>query len=397
MQRKLATTFAASGGSALLAFMFGATGAIAFGILPAGADGARWADSTVQIELHESGTSDVSDGSDLEAVRRALASWNQVDCSKLELVESGTTTATGNLVVGGGTDGINRVLWVEDGSFPGGPGTLGLTLVNYDSASGVINEADIVFNGYNTNRPWSTAGDGNGIDVESIAVHELGHLIGLRHVFDGHNLSDPPTMSARPDGSTVYRSLHADDMAGACFLYPRDSYACATDCDCPTLKPNDVNAFEYGGGQMVCNDGTCAMSSTTDLPLGAECGAGSTCASGLFCQPTEAASFCSQSCTPNTANACPGGLTCFDFGGPGACLPGNWEDTSICLADVGAKIENPEDQEGDCQGDDCPGSGEDEAPGGCSAVLGSPGGNGTMASALFALLLATNWRRRRKG
>jgi hypothetical protein len=392
MPVRIPSLFPIAGLGATLVALLGAASAQAFGVLPAGADGARWAEPTVLVELHEAGVDDLSDGSDLDAVRSAMNSWNAVSCSTIELRETGTTAATENLVVSGATDGINRILWVEDSSFPGGPGTLALTLVSYDTASGIIAEADIAFNGYNTTRPWTTSGEGNGIDVESIAVHELGHLIGLRHIFSGANLIDPPSMSANLDASTAHRTLHADDMAGACFLYPATDYACTADCDCPTLKPTDVNGLEYGGGQMVCVGGTCGMSTTTEVPLGSECGAGRTCAAGLFCQPTEAASFCSQSCTPNTADACPGGLTCFDFGGPGACLPGDWENTPICLADVGASNGASGEAEGECEGDACSGEDADDGPGGCSM---SGDASHPWLWSLLALALLFRPRRRR--
>lgn len=46
----------------------------AFGVLPGGDDAARWPSRTVSFELDEDGVSTIDDGSDVEAVRRAVSS-----------------------------------------------------------------------------------------------------------------------------------------------------------------------------------------------------------------------------------------------------------------------------------------------------------------------------------
>ena len=58
--------------------------------------------------------------------------------------------------------------------------TLGATSFMEDTTTGAILEADIFFN---TAFPWSVASQGrpNTYDLESIALHEIGHLHGLAH------------------------------------------------------------------------------------------------------------------------------------------------------------------------------------------------------------------------
>ncbi|HZU85604.1 MAG TPA: matrixin family metalloprotease [Polyangiaceae bacterium] len=93
--------------------------------------------------------------------------------------------------------------------------TLGLTTVTFDSESGEIFDADTEING---TRPLSTssAADPTAYDLASIITHEMGHFLGLAHSGDR-----AATMYALyTQGSTMMRTLTADDVAGICTVYP---------------------------------------------------------------------------------------------------------------------------------------------------------------------------------
>jgi hypothetical protein len=61
-----------------------------------------------------------------------------------------------------------------------------------------------------------TQGVGIGFDVESVDLHELGHVLGLGHTSE-------PAAAMRSAYEGVRRSLAADDVAGLRFLYGADS------------------------------------------------------------------------------------------------------------------------------------------------------------------------------
>ena len=95
-----------------------------------------------------------------------------------------------------------------------------------------IVESDIVFN---TASRWSVDGGGLGFDVETIALHEIGHLFGLGHsaigeteIGDGsRRLVGAETIMfplAFTIGSTQGRTLRPDDVAGVSDLYPGASF-----------------------------------------------------------------------------------------------------------------------------------------------------------------------------
>jgi hypothetical protein len=100
--------------------------------------------------------------------------------------------------------------------------------------SGEIVEAEIYLN---SAFQWSVAAGGaaDRFDIESIALHEVGHLLGLGHsalgetelrsggrrVIAAESVMFPVAFSA---GSTVGRVLKADDIAGISDTYPNAEY-----------------------------------------------------------------------------------------------------------------------------------------------------------------------------
>jgi hypothetical protein len=112
---------------------------------------------------------------------------------------------------------------------------LGATGFVIDTMTGEIVESDIFFN---SAFQWSTAaaGDPNAFDLESVALHEIGHFIGLGHSALGETEVRPeggrrvlgsgavmfPIALSR--GTTHDRALQADDIAGVSDLYPTGGF-----------------------------------------------------------------------------------------------------------------------------------------------------------------------------
>jgi hypothetical protein len=85
---------------------------------------------------------------------------------------------------------------------------LGMAILDFDGATGRLKDADIWFNA-------TLLADTATFDFETVALHELGHTLGLDHSF----LEDPqPVMYPWYGG--IRRSLTADDAAGVAALYP---------------------------------------------------------------------------------------------------------------------------------------------------------------------------------
>lgn len=251
----------------------------------------------VEYHLEPSGSDDISDGSDLQALRESFRRWACIPGSSLRFVES---TQPGVKQVNL-DDGINTLFWDEDGSFGLGPGTLGVTVGSAPAgpdATVIRDAADIVFNGFDST--WGTTQEdatGGKVDVASIAIHEIGHWVGL-----GHPCDDPQeTQCLGPDESVMtpaypgglFREPLADDINGLVAMYPSTD---ASRCDGP-----------YRQGEVCsCND---------------------ECVTGLLCvESLTGASVCSPSCSADNAN-CPVGFACVlgpqptnGAPAPGVCL-----------------------------------------------------------------------------
>jgi hypothetical protein len=140
-----------------------------------------------------------------------------------------------------------------------------------DAATGALIESDIFFNAAFA---WSVAaaGEANRFDVETIALHEIGHLSGLGHSAIGETelraeggrrvLSKEAVMFpiAFPAGTVTDRVLRDDDVAGISDLYPAGDFSASTGSisgrvtrDGQGLFGAHVVAFDPATGQLVAN------------------------------------------------------------------------------------------------------------------------------------------------
>ena len=161
------------------------------------------------------------------AIRRALATWEAVPTSSVAFEFVGFTSAQPF-----DEDNVSVFGFSHE---PDMERVLGATGFLVDVLTGEILESDVFFN---TAFTWSTAaaGDPGRFDLESVALHEAGHFIGLGHSALGETevirgterrvIASGAVMFpiAFGRGNTADRELQPDDIAGASDLYPEEGF-----------------------------------------------------------------------------------------------------------------------------------------------------------------------------
>ena len=156
-----------------------------------------------------------------QALQRAFQAWQGVASATIQFTRQGFTSGRPSDDDSSNVFGFERRADLER--------TLAVTSYTIDVINGEIIEADVQFNAA---QPWSVADGGSltGFDLQAVAQHEIGHVLGLGHSAVGETevsgtgrrlIASGAVMFpiAFPRGSLEGRTLRSDDIAGVSDLY----------------------------------------------------------------------------------------------------------------------------------------------------------------------------------
>jgi hypothetical protein len=160
----------------------------------------------------------------IAAIDRAFAKWSSADCGDGRRPDLATAGRIADADPPAGRTPVGLIEFSDDAP-ERGPGTLAITRLYSRPTSGEILRARTIF--YTTElAPHLALHPGEGSFLDSIALHEAGHFLGLAHSADrsaimSAEIEDGEIMSDDSErGAAMPTQLTGDDVAAICAVFP---------------------------------------------------------------------------------------------------------------------------------------------------------------------------------
>lgn len=197
-----------------------------------------WGKDTLTYAF-DAGTSDIAGNDEFQAVRRAFATWSAaVQIAFREVRTSDSPDIQISWTVADCPDSNMTGSVIAHADYPPGCGFYGNNLprpIHFD----------------NQETTWCIGTVASQLDVETVALHEIGHILGLDHSDVGGAV-----MFKSVSANTTNRVLAPDDIEGIRKLYPirgpifaRHSGRCLDIEGISTANGGDATQWDYWGGK----------------------------------------------------------------------------------------------------------------------------------------------------
>jgi MYXO-CTERM domain-containing protein len=296
--------------------------------------GAIWSRLPVHYSINSAGSSRFTLPALEALIADSFGAWGEPCCSRFSAVYDGTTSSTAlNKPAGKVVLSWEESRWPGPQSYYGDVNsTIAVTLLSFANDC-TIAEAPILFNAVGfrfTDQCNASSCASGGTDLQSVATHEIGHLLGLDH----SNINGT-TMYAYNLGGDQGRSLHQDDINGVCALY-NQACGCQTNAQCAAgeqcvggqcQRPSCTQTGCDPG--LVCDAGS-GDCITPPCTSDAQCGADYQCSGGRCVTRCAVCRDCTQTA---------------DCGARAACVDFNEDGLGECVVACGSDGSCPGDSE----------------------------------------------------
>jgi hypothetical protein len=177
----------------------------------------KWGAVPITWRMHPTPGANITGAGDTEsAFRLAFQTWSAISTATITFTEGQPATPT----MKPGLDQVNLIsanLTASEWAVYG-VDAMSFTNVMSSVTTGQILEADIILNP-NTAFSTETVTPPDRADVQAVATHEVGHLLGLDHTPLASAVMFPLAVGGNPS-----RTLTTDDMIGVSTLYPTGAF-----------------------------------------------------------------------------------------------------------------------------------------------------------------------------